>query len=70
MTNYLVSNNFFICQRILPRFSVDFGFILLCTSLEVDLGVFVQRLGKCDIWIGEFFEFYFYHRLTEYKLSQ
>jgi hypothetical protein len=31
-----VSNNLFICQRILARFSVDFGFILLCTFLEVD----------------------------------
>jgi hypothetical protein len=53
-------NNFFICQRILPRFSVDFVFILLCTFLEVDLvGVFfVQRLWKCDIWIAEFFQFY------------
>ena len=36
-----VSNNLFIRQRILARFSVDFGFILLCTSLEVDwLGFF------------------------------
>jgi hypothetical protein len=36
-----VSNNLFICRRILARFSVDFGFILLCTSLEVDwLGFF------------------------------
>jgi hypothetical protein len=32
-----VSNNFFICQRILPRLSVVFVFILLCTFLEVDL---------------------------------
>jgi hypothetical protein len=51
-----VSNNFFICQRILTRFSVDFVFILLCTFLEVDLVLFffVQRLWKCDIWIAEF----------------
>jgi hypothetical protein len=41
MSDYIsVSNNFFICPRILPRFSVDFGFILHCTFSEVDLVVF------------------------------
>ena len=34
--------NFLICQRILARFSVDFGFILLCTFLEVDWVVFFR----------------------------
>ena len=54
-----VSNNLFICQRILARFSVDFGFILLSTFLEIDWVVFfVRHLWKCNIWIAEFFEFY------------
>jgi hypothetical protein len=35
-----VSDNLFICQRILARFPVDFGFNLLCTFLEVDWVLF------------------------------
>jgi hypothetical protein len=60
-----VSNNLFICQQILARFSEDFGFILLCTFLEVDWVFFyVQRLWKCNIWIAEFFEFYMFNIRT------
>jgi hypothetical protein len=43
-----VSNNFFIYQRILPRFSMDFGFTLLCTFLEVDL-LFFSRATSLEI---------------------
>jgi hypothetical protein len=32
-----VWNNFFVCERILPCFSVDFVFSLLCTFVEVNM---------------------------------
>ena len=43
MSDYYVSNNLYICQRILARFSPDFGFILLSTSLEVHWSVVFFR---------------------------
>jgi hypothetical protein len=50
-----VSNNLFICQRILVRFSVDFGFILLCTFLEVDWVFFFRatslEMQYLDRWV-------------------
>ena len=61
-----VSNNLFICQRILARFSVDFGFILLCTSLEVDwLGFFSCNVsGNAISGSLSFFEFYTFNIRT------
>ena len=54
-----ISNNFFIWQRILPRLSLNFGFILLCTFLAVGLvGFFRATSLEMRIWIAEFFEFY------------
>jgi hypothetical protein len=50
-----VSNNLFICQRNLARFSVDFGFILLCTSLKVDWLSFFRatslEMQYLDRWV-------------------
>jgi hypothetical protein len=50
-----VSNNLFICQRILARFSVDFGFILLSTFLEIDwVGFFratSMEMQYLDRWV-------------------
>jgi hypothetical protein len=64
-----VSNNFFICQRILPHFFVDFVFILLCTFLEVDLVFF--SCNVCEKAISGFrdgvISNFIRYRLTECK---
>jgi hypothetical protein len=60
-----ISNNFFICQRILPRFSVDFGFILLNIFLEVDLVFFSRNLSGNAISVSLSFSNFIRHELTE-----
>jgi hypothetical protein len=74
MSDYFSLKQFLhLCRRILPRFSVDFVFILLCTFLEVDLVSFfratsleMRYLDRWVFWISRWSNIEFY-TLRTYK---